>query len=590
MSTPDVQADQASGGQGPLGDGSSVPGDVQPQPGQQAPPPAGPPLESTAQILATGNPQQFYADGQRFDQIAGRLRGLSDGFRSELRRVEQSWRGPGAELFQDAAQKITQSIERLIDTISAPAYSSVMNQLGDALAEAQRQVNDVQTQRQQGRDALAANPAAAGDPAAQANQQQQETAQGEHANQVLQQLALTYQNLGSQLRVLPSRNSSGTAANDGGGGGASARSAGTMSAGGPATMDSSGTAGTMMAPMSVGTTTRMSGDGSVLGRESAGTWGAPSADDSVVENAGLTDSGVLAPQSGSAAPMLGAFGATGGFLGAASQAKRRSTSASSGASGGAESGEMTTFGMPASIGGGERGTTASLGGERGSRPSTESIFEQRRQNWAETLGQPGTDGSETGEPGRTAEATASFGAGEAAVPGLPPGTTGGPAVPPGAPAPGFEGTHPAAHVPATGSASGGSAAAGAAGGPSAKLPSLPNVTGGLPATSGLSASPSLPGSTSLPGVETAGASVPNGASSAVPRGVPGAGMPGAVPGAAGSGMGAPMMPPMAGMGAGMGGALGSRGNQDRDRNTLQQEDEDVWDTTDGLSGGVLGRD
>ncbi|GAB2649062.1 hypothetical protein GCM10027271_03340 [Saccharopolyspora gloriosae] len=588
MSTPDVQADPASGGQAPLGDGTSVPGDVQPQPDQQPPPPAGPPLESTAQILATGNPQQFYADGQRFDQIAGRLRGLSDGFRSELRRVEQSWRGPGAELFQDAAQKITQSIERLIDTISAPAYSSVMNQLGDALAEAQRQVNDVQTQRQQGRDALAANPAAAGDPAAQANQQQQETAQGEHANQVLQQLALTYQNLGSQLRVLPSRNSSGGAANDGGSG-ASARSAGTMSTGGPATMDSSGTAGTMMAPMSVGTTTRMSGDGSVLGRESAGTWGAPSADDSVVESAGLTDSGVLAPQSGSAAPMMGAFGATGaaGFGGAASQAKRRSTSSGgSGASGDSGAGEMTTFGMPASIGGGERATTSSSDGERGGRPSTESLFEQRRQHWAETLGQPGTDET-TGEAGRTAEATA-FGSGEAAVPGLPPGTTGGPAVPPGAPAPGLEGTHPAAHAPATGSASAGSA--GTAGGPSAKLPSLPNVTGGLPATSGLSASPSLPGSTSLPGVETAGASVPNGASSAVPRGVPGAGMPGGVPGAAGGGMGSPMMPPMAGMGAGMGGALGSRGNQDRDRNTLQQEDEDVWDATDGLSGGVLGRD
>ncbi|SDK22646.1 hypothetical protein SAMN04487820_105329 [Actinopolyspora mzabensis] len=171
-------------------------------------------LDTAAAAVAAADPQQFYRDGQHFENTAQRLRTANDAFRRELRRVEGAWQGPGAQQFQTTARRITDTVEQLVETISAPSYSALHGHLGDAASNAGRQLRELRSQRESGRQAVADDPAMAGTPEGQQQLRHQEQAQNEHAQLVLRDLARIYQQVGGQLREAPPHSTRGTQVRD----------------------------------------------------------------------------------------------------------------------------------------------------------------------------------------------------------------------------------------------------------------------------------------------------------------------------------------------------------------------------------------
>ncbi|MGP4017781.1 hypothetical protein [Saccharopolyspora sp. 5N708] len=230
-------------------------------------------LDSAAAALASGDVQRFYQDGARFEAVAQWLRSTADGLRRELLRLEQFWQGSGADAFSAAGERFSQRIDGMVEVLSAPSYAALMGELGDALAAAQRQIAELQTQRQQGRDAMAADPKAAADPAAQAAHQQQENALNEQAQRIMAQLSASYQQIGGQFQEFATRNSGAAQGASGAGGyatplvGASAGGSGSGGATPVAAPAGAAAAGGAATPLTATTT------GGVLGRGSGATAG-----------------------------------------------------------------------------------------------------------------------------------------------------------------------------------------------------------------------------------------------------------------------------------------------------------------------------
>ncbi|WP_026152480.1 WXG100 family type VII secretion target [Actinopolyspora halophila] len=166
-------------------------------------------LDTVAAVVAAADPQRFYRDGQHFETTAQRLRTVNDGLRRELRRVESAWQGPGAEQFRTSAQQITDTVEQLVETLTAPSYSALHGHLGDAVSNAGRQLRELRSQRESGRQAVADDPAMAGTPEGQQQLKHQEQAQDEHARLVLRDLSTIYHQVGGQLRELPTNSTQG---------------------------------------------------------------------------------------------------------------------------------------------------------------------------------------------------------------------------------------------------------------------------------------------------------------------------------------------------------------------------------------------
>ncbi|MCI2417471.1 hypothetical protein MOQ72_08550 [Saccharopolyspora sp. K220] len=492
-------------------------------------------VDSAAAALAQADAQRFYQDGGQFEAVSQWLQSRADGLRGEIRRLEQPWQGVGADAFAAAAEKYSQQIDGFVDILSAPSYLSLMGQLGDALATAQRQISDLQSQRQQARDALAADPKAAGDPAAQTAHQQQEKALDEHAQQIMAQLGAAYRQIGGQFREFAQR-STGAAEGSPASSGNANPSAGASS--GPA----AGSGGANTGVVSSGTGVRAAtpsagGDSGVLGRSTGSelSGGASATDASPASLSG----GVFATASPSS-PVMGLTGA--GVVGK-SQDKSRSaqTDLSSvdpnmlelsqptlESSGGqvlsADTGRtVTSPSVPMSVG------SDGQQDQRSRKQTLTALSPDFRTASALEAGMPG------GAFGNTAQST-----------------TGAPGVQP-APAT-VDTPAPASSTTAATSASGSRIAvpSGSVGGALTNPALADDVLSSVPTSANLPRAEQLPTAATPPGTSAATG-------------------------------GSPLMPPMTGAGA----ADGSSG--ERNHNTLNLEETDTWDSTSGVPGGVLGR-
>ena len=106
-------------------------------------------VDGAVRALAQADPQSFYDAAQRFDRTAVRLRTVSADFRGRLRHLEQAWQGEGFEAFSAAAEKLLRRIDHSVDALVEPSYANLLTELGDALAEAKRDVDDVRAQREE---------------------------------------------------------------------------------------------------------------------------------------------------------------------------------------------------------------------------------------------------------------------------------------------------------------------------------------------------------------------------------------------------------------------------------------------------------
>ncbi|MER7010304.1 WXG100 family type VII secretion target [Saccharopolyspora sp. NPDC000359] len=148
-------------------------------------------VDGAVQALAHADPQSFYDAAQRFDRTAARLRTVSADFRGRLRHLEQAWQGEGFEAFSGAAEELLRRIGHSVDALAEPSYANLLTELGDAVAEAKRDVDDLRAQR----DAASTAPGV-GPQAAQAEQDAR-------AQEVLRRLGSTYSSVGGRFRAPP---------------------------------------------------------------------------------------------------------------------------------------------------------------------------------------------------------------------------------------------------------------------------------------------------------------------------------------------------------------------------------------------------
>ncbi|SDQ17527.1 WXG100 family type VII secretion target [Actinopolyspora saharensis] len=519
-------------------------------------------LETAAAAVAAADPQQFYRDGQHFEATAQRLRTVSDGLRRELRRVEGAWQGPGAEQFRTTAQQITDTVEQLAETLTAPSYSALHGHLGDAVSNAGRQLRQLRSQRESGRQAVANDPAMAATPEGQQQLQHQEQAQDEHARLVLRDLATIYQQVGGQLRELPTRSTRGTQVRS-----AVHRDTGEQTGTGTDALTATTGGGftEVIAAPAVGSAVPATGSDARAVHSNAnnvlGRGGNIGGEQSPSENVQPTTRATGADTTSEASLASTAPASTGAVL------------AGSGALGRGGSNQMT-------------GTTSD-NGERGAA-SLEST------DVPGVLSAPGAPGTTTTARGRERdrqERLQERGEGDSA----PPATwnTNDPAADtatPGTafPVPGSGYSSPSTPTSHTAPVPQGDTATGRAAKPVSSTatppsrvstvasPSTASTTGGLGSTTSGGITTGATTSTT-PGRLANSAEVPSGitAASTARTGPP------ASPGGLG-GAPAGSVPPTGGAGT------GNQDNRERDRNTLQHEDEDVWGG-DGDSGGVLGR-
>ncbi|MGJ7908124.1 hypothetical protein ACOQFL_16790 [Actinopolyspora sp. H202] len=537
-------------------------------------------LDTAAAAVSAADPQQFYRDGQHFENTAQRLRTANDAFRRELRRVEGAWQGPGAQRFQTTARRIMDTVEQLVETISAPSYSALHDHLGDAASNAGRQLRELRSQRESGRQAVADDPAMAGTPEGQQQLRHQEQAQNEHAQLVLRDLARIYQQVGGQLREPPPHSTRGNQVSDavhrdtgdgvdaGVAAGTDAVTTTTTGAGfvGAATPTSTygpvgaGTAATRSASSDTDSTVRSGGVG---GAESAFATARPVTH--VVGSAEST-SETFVRSTGAPVTLAGAAQEDGGVLGRAEVNRTTGITSDSGDRAGVSSTGTEVPGVLAAPGM-SVGATNARGRERGGQEQLEHRIELES---ASDL--PGS-GNEPGTEAATFGTAVPVSRPEYSTPNAPTGyttpTTQGdvasgrvskPASP-GATVPSRVSTVVSPSSAYGASAVGMSTAGELGGTTSYSAANARAATGGATPTS----SGRLANSAEVPSAVTPASNGRAGLSASPERlgGAPG----GSVPPTGGN---------------------GDRDDRERDRNTLQYEDEDVWGGAGG-SGGVLGR-
>lgn len=150
-------------------------------------------LDSASAALDAGDPEALHSSGLAFTATADRLRGLADEFRNRLGEVERAWQGPGSRAFAETAARIAHRVDELVSTLSEPSYDWLCREMGDALANGQRELRQLR-----GEQAEQAEPPAN----STAPQQNRSSAQDGRAQQVINELANTYRQLGDQLRPL----------------------------------------------------------------------------------------------------------------------------------------------------------------------------------------------------------------------------------------------------------------------------------------------------------------------------------------------------------------------------------------------------
>ncbi|TDD42214.1 hypothetical protein [Saccharopolyspora elongata] len=161
---------------GSAADADDVPGDV----------------DAAVRALSGADPHSFYDAAQRFERTDARLRSVSEQFRSRLRHLEQAWQGPGFEMFAQSADRLLNRVEQVVGVLAEPSYAGLLNELGDALAEAKREVADARSQRTG--DGLPADPGVRAE-------------QDARAQEVLRRLAGFYQSTGRRFRAPPAQQS-----------------------------------------------------------------------------------------------------------------------------------------------------------------------------------------------------------------------------------------------------------------------------------------------------------------------------------------------------------------------------------------------
>ncbi|GAA5151915.1 MULTISPECIES: WXG100 family type VII secretion target [Amycolatopsis] len=143
-------------------------------------------FDQLVQLLTEVQPDVFYREAAAFDRAADRLREVLDQFRAQARAVQENWTGTSSDRFVEVLDEVSGDVTLLLQSMREPGYGNQLRLVGDALANAQQRLRDLQNHR-------AATPPTP-------ESEQQFTAD---ARRILHDLAVAYRDLGLSLTELP---------------------------------------------------------------------------------------------------------------------------------------------------------------------------------------------------------------------------------------------------------------------------------------------------------------------------------------------------------------------------------------------------
>ncbi|TDV34599.1 hypothetical protein [Actinophytocola oryzae] len=134
-------------------------------------------LDQIVAMVAPADPQGWYRRAEGFDEVHRRLQDVSDEFRKQAKAVDAAWYGATSDGYSSRVEHIAVTVDHLL---RGPDYGSLFRRAGDALAAAQRRLNDLRLQRDQDTGA---------DPAPS----------DEQARQIFTDLAAAYEDVGQTI-------------------------------------------------------------------------------------------------------------------------------------------------------------------------------------------------------------------------------------------------------------------------------------------------------------------------------------------------------------------------------------------------------
>ncbi|MER5393456.1 hypothetical protein [Saccharopolyspora sp. NPDC002686] len=194
----------------------------------QPTPPADPAIDQLnfdqlAQLVNATSPDDFYRKADQFDEASNGLSDAGDRFRSQWRNLQDNNSGAAIDSGVESSERTLRHNERVLQ--ATPGYGTLLRRAGDALANAQLRMRDLQQQRSEQAAASADQDPAATTPedaaAAAEAQAAADEQQTEQARQIVRDLSTAYTDAGNGMSQLPEQEGSTGAADTG----ASTRSA-----------------------------------------------------------------------------------------------------------------------------------------------------------------------------------------------------------------------------------------------------------------------------------------------------------------------------------------------------------------------------
>ena len=104
-------------------------------------------FEQLAQLVHGSSPEVFYRQAGAFDRAADRLREVTDRFRAQWRDIGTHSSGQAIDRAVAAGDRLAADNEKVLEATLAPGYARMLRRAGDALAEGQRRMRDLEQQR-----------------------------------------------------------------------------------------------------------------------------------------------------------------------------------------------------------------------------------------------------------------------------------------------------------------------------------------------------------------------------------------------------------------------------------------------------------
>jgi uncharacterized protein YukE len=107
-------------------------------------------FDQLSRLINEISPNVFYERALAFDSATARLEQVQDDLERETRNLWEAWQGKGADSFDDLVRQVSGLTAAVAQSMSSPGYGAAVRRAGDALAQAQQRIHELQAQNPRG--------------------------------------------------------------------------------------------------------------------------------------------------------------------------------------------------------------------------------------------------------------------------------------------------------------------------------------------------------------------------------------------------------------------------------------------------------